>query len=86
MGVASFWDLGFYGLLWHCAAAGRDLWHIFYGLPIVGHGYIRADLFDLLTPYALLVGTTTIFMLATHGAIYLSMKASGALLCTCQML
>ncbi|HRW49463.1 MAG TPA: cytochrome d ubiquinol oxidase subunit II [Caldilinea sp.] len=76
-----FWDWVFFG-----ASAGIALLlgvafgNILDGLPIAADGYIRATLFDLLTPYALLVGVTTVFMLATHGAIYLSMKASGALL------
>jgi len=77
----SFWDWVFFA-----ASAGIALLlgvafgNILDGLPIAADGYIRANLYDLLTPYALLVGVTTIFMLATHGAIYLSMKASGALL------
>lgn len=77
----SFWDWVFFA-----ASAGIALLlgvafgNILDGLPIAADGYIRATLYDLLTPYALLVGVTTIFMLATHGAIYLSMKASGALL------
>lgn len=77
----SFWDWVFFTASFGIALLlGVTFGNILDGLPIAADGYIRADLFDLLTPYALLVGTTTIFMLATHGAIYLSMKASGALL------
>ncbi len=76
-----FWDWVFFGAsLGIALLLGVAFGNILDGLPIAADGYIRATLFDLLTPYALLVGVTTIFMLATHGAIYLSMKASGALL------
>jgi hypothetical protein len=37
------------------------------------------SLIDLLTPFALLVGVTTVAMLASHGAIYLVMKTEGEL-------
>ena len=76
-----FWDWVFFGAsLGIALLLGVAFGNILDGLPIAADGYIRATLFDLLTPYALLVGVTTVFMLATHGAIYLSMKASGALL------
>lgn len=77
----SFWDWIFFASsLGIALLLGVAFGNILDGLPIAADGYIRANLFDLLTPSALLVGVTTIFMLATHGAIYLSMKASGALL------
>ncbi len=77
----SFWDWVFFAAsLGIALLLGVAFGNILDGLPIAADGYIRATLFDLLTPYALLVGVTTVFMLATHGAIYLSMKASGALL------
>ena len=76
-----FWDWVFFGAsLGIALLLGVAFGNILDGLPIAADGYIRATLFDLLTPYALLVGVTTVFMLATHGAIYLSMKASAALL------
>jgi cytochrome d ubiquinol oxidase subunit II len=43
-------------------------------------GNIQNTFLSLLNPYALLMGVTTIFMLATHGAIYLSMKTDDELL------
>jgi cytochrome d ubiquinol oxidase subunit II len=43
-------------------------------------GNIHTTLVSLLTPFALLIGVTTVFMLATHGAIFLSMKTEGELL------
>jgi cytochrome d ubiquinol oxidase subunit II len=77
----SFWDWVFFtASLGIALLLGVAFGNILDGLPIAADGYIRATLYDLLTPYALLVGVTAIFMFATHGAIYLSMKASGALL------
>ena len=54
--------------------------NIMEGVLLDAQGNIGGTLLDLLNPYALLVGVTTIFMLATHGAIYLSMKTDGELL------
>lgn len=54
--------------------------NIMSGVLLDAAGNIGGSLLDLLNPYALLVGVTTVFMLATHGAIYLSMKTDGALL------
>lgn len=77
----SAWDWVFFASsLGIALLLGVAFGNILGGLPIDASGYIRATLFDLLTPYALLVGLTTVFMLATHGAIYLSMKADGELL------
>lgn len=77
----TFWDWVFFGSsLGIALLLGVAFGNILEGLPIDADGFVHARLNDLLTPYALLVGVTTVFMLATHGAIYLSMKASGELL------
>jgi len=44
------------------------------GVPIDAQGNIQVTLIQLLTPFALLVGVTTIAMFALHGGIYLTMK------------
>ncbi len=49
------------------------------GVPLDQQGNIHASLISLLTPFALLVGVTTVVMLATHGSIYLTLKTEGAL-------
>ena len=49
------------------------------GVPLDADGNIQVSLIDLLTPFALLVGVTTVAMLAAHGAIYLVMKTEGEL-------
>jgi cytochrome d ubiquinol oxidase subunit II len=74
----SFWDIGFFASsLGIAVLLGVAFGNIMQGLPLDAAGNIRASLLSLLNPYALLIGVTTIFMLATHGAIYLSMKTDG---------
>ena len=43
-------------------------------------GNITVSLIDLLSPFALLFGVTTVAMLALHGSLYLRMKLEGGLL------
>jgi cytochrome d ubiquinol oxidase subunit II len=47
------------------------------GVPLYADQEIRTDLIELLTPYSLLIGVTTVAMFAMHGAIYLMMKTDG---------
>jgi cytochrome d ubiquinol oxidase subunit II len=49
------------------------------GLPLDADGNIHVSLIELLTPFALLVGVTTVAMLAMHGSIYLTIKTTGDL-------
>jgi cytochrome bd ubiquinol oxidase subunit II len=77
----STWDIVFFlssaGI---ALLLGVSFGNVISGIPIDAQGNITATLFTLLTPFALLVGITTIFMLATQGAIYLCMKTEGELL------
>jgi cytochrome bd ubiquinol oxidase subunit II len=47
------------------------------GLPVDADGNIETSLIALLTPFALLVGLTTVAMFAVQGAIYLLIKTEG---------
>jgi cytochrome d ubiquinol oxidase subunit II len=47
------------------------------GVPLDASGNVHVTLLQLLKPFALLVGVTTVAMLAMHGAIYLTMKTEG---------
>jgi cytochrome d ubiquinol oxidase subunit II len=49
------------------------------GVPLDADGNIHVSLFQLLTPFALLVGITTVAMFALHGGFYLTMKSEEAL-------
>ena len=58
---------------------GLAFGNVLSGVPIDAEGNMRVSLIDLLTPFALLVGVTTVAMFAAHGAIYLVMKTEGEL-------
>jgi cytochrome d ubiquinol oxidase subunit II len=50
------------------------------GVPVDAQGQVRmGSLLDLLRPFPLLLGLTTIVMLAIHGALYLDLKTEGEL-------
>ena len=77
----STWDWVFFASSFGIALLlGVAFGNIMGGVLLDGQGNIGGTILNLLNPYALLVGLTTVFMLATHGAIYLSMKADGELL------
>ena len=58
---------------------GVALGNIILGFPITATGDIYMSLMQLLSPFALLVGITTIAMFAMHGAIFLTMRTDGDL-------
>ena len=51
--------------------------NIVHGVPMNAHHDVTASLFDLLHPYALLGGLTTLSLFLTHGAIFLSLRTRG---------
>jgi cytochrome d ubiquinol oxidase subunit II len=53
--------------------------NIISGAPIDPAGNMRITLIELLNPYALLVGVTTVVMLTMHGALYLELRTEGTL-------
>src|SRR4030042_2284936 len=53
--------------------------NIISGAPIDAAGDMRITLLEMLNPFALLVGATTVARLATHGALFLTLKTSGDL-------
>lgn len=61
-------------LLWGVAFA-----NIVQGVPLdADHNYI-GTFFDLLNPYALLGGATTLLLFFTHGAVFIALKTEGEL-------
>jgi cytochrome bd ubiquinol oxidase subunit II len=77
----STWDwLFFLSSLGIALLLGVAFGNIVQGVQLDASGNIQNTFLSLLNPYALLMGVTTIFMLATHGAIYLSMKTDDELL------
>jgi cytochrome bd ubiquinol oxidase subunit II len=52
--------------------------NIVHGVPIDAHGEYTGTLFTLLKPYALVGGLATLTLFLTHGAIFLSLRTTGA--------
>ena len=75
-----FWDLSFAGGSFFSALLiGVAMGNIALGIPIDAEGEFAGSFLGLLSPYALLMGMTTVALFAMHGAIYLDMKTEGAL-------
>jgi cytochrome d ubiquinol oxidase subunit II len=77
----SWWDVIFFlasaGL---AVMLGVAFGNIISGVPLDQQGEVTIDsILDLLHPFALLVGATTVAMLAMHGALYLNLKTEGHL-------
>jgi cytochrome d ubiquinol oxidase subunit II len=58
---------------------GVALGNVVRGVPLGRDGYFHLGLFDVLNPYALLVGAAGLVLLAGHGATFLAARATGAL-------
>jgi cytochrome d ubiquinol oxidase subunit II len=58
-------------LLW-----GVALGNLLKGVPIDGTMTFTGDFFDLLSPYTLISGVTTLALFVTHGAIFLDLKST----------
>ena len=75
------WDTVFWAAsLGLALLLGVAFGNVLSGVPIDAQGNMHVTLFDLLNPFALLIGATTVVMLALHGGIYLTMKTEGELL------
>jgi cytochrome bd ubiquinol oxidase subunit II len=75
------WDVIFsassYGL---ALLLGVAFGNVISGVPLDGNGDLELEnLLDLLHPFALWLGVTTIAMLSLHGALYLNLKVDGEL-------
>ncbi len=74
------WDWVFFGASAGLALLlGTALGDILSGVPLDAQGNITVSLIDLLKPYPLLIGVTTVALFAMHGALYLAMKTEGGL-------
>jgi cytochrome d ubiquinol oxidase subunit II len=72
------WDVSFFlSSLVLALLLGVAFGAILNGVPLDAAGEIEVNLLELLTPYALLIGITTVAMFTMHGAIYLMMKTEG---------
>ena len=69
---AIFWGSALPALLWGVAFA--DFIH---GVPIAANATWTGTFFDLVKPYALLGGLTTLSLFTLHGATFLGLKSTG---------
>lgn len=74
------WDIAF------CVASmiipvlmGVALGNMVVGIPVDAHFEYTGGFFNLLNPYSLILGVTTLSLFIMHGAIYLVMKTEGEL-------
>ncbi len=75
-----FWDVSFcVGSLLASFLFGVALGNMVRGIPLDARHEFAGTLRDLLHPYALGMGVTTVALFAMHGAIYLAMKTEGEL-------
>lgn len=70
--LAIFWGSALPALLWGVAFA--DFVH---GVPIAANATWTGNFFDLVKPYALLGGLSTLSLFTLHGATYLGLKTDG---------
>jgi len=74
------WDTGFsVSSIISTLLLGVALGNMGRGIPIGADFEYTGGFFNLLNPYALIVGLTTVALFAMHGAIYLVMKTEGEL-------
>ena len=80
-GWRAVWDYVFFGAsLGLAVLLGVALGNIARGIPLNEAGEVEvSNIFDLLNPFALLVGLTSIAMVTMHGALYLNLKTEGML-------
>ena len=69
---AIFWGSALPALLWGVAFA-----NFVHGVPIAANATWTGNFFDLVKPYALLGGLSTLTLFTLHGATYLGLKAEG---------
>src|ERR1700679_4242842 len=73
------WDVSFsVGSILSSLLIGVALGNLACGIPIDANGEFAGTFLDLLRPYPLLVGVTTVALFMMHGAIYGVMKTEGA--------
>jgi cytochrome d ubiquinol oxidase subunit II len=74
------WDVAFsVGSFLSAFIIGVAMGNVVQGVPLDDHYELSFRAFNLLNPYALLMGVTTVLLFAMHGAIYVLMKTEGEL-------
>ncbi len=74
------WDIAFSaGSILSAFIIGVAMGNVVQGVPLDEHYELSYRAFQLLNPYALVMGVTTVLLFAMHGAIYILMKTEGEL-------
>jgi cytochrome d ubiquinol oxidase subunit II len=74
------WDAAiFTGSLLPAILWGVAFGNIVRGVKLDAHHEYAGNVLDLLNPYALLAGATTLALFLTHGAVFLALKTSGGI-------
>ncbi len=74
------WDISFSGAsILGALLIGVALGNIAWGIPLDADFEYTGSFWDLLNPYAILVGITTVALFMMHGAIYVVLKTEGDL-------
>jgi cytochrome d ubiquinol oxidase subunit II len=74
------WDIAFsLGSVLSAFIIGVAMGNVVQGVPLDESWELSDRSFNLLNPYALLMGITTVLLFAMHGAIYILMKTEGEL-------
>jgi cytochrome d ubiquinol oxidase subunit II len=77
---APVWDAAFFlGSLVPALLVGVALGNVIRGVPMDAQGNYIGSFWDLLNPYALLVGVTGLALIVQHGAAWLAVKSGGEL-------
>lgn len=75
-----FWDwMAFLGSFISALLWGVAITNLLQGVPIDANMQYVGSFWDLLSPYTLVGGLTTLLVFTLHGAIYLSLKTEGTL-------
>ncbi len=76
----SMWDKAFsFSSIFIALLMGIALGNMVQGVPLAPDKEFYGSFFDMITPYTLMVGLTTLALFMMHGAIYATMKTDGAL-------
>lgn len=74
------WDMLFsIGSILSSFLVGVAMGNVIWGVPLDGNHEFAGDFLDLLNPYSILMGITTVSLFAMHGAIYILLKTEGEL-------
>jgi cytochrome bd ubiquinol oxidase subunit II len=72
------WDYSFsIGSILPAILFGVAFGNILKGIPLDHNGYYTGSFFDLLNPFAVLIGLLSLSLFVMHGAIYMTMKLEG---------